>query len=738
MSGPETLYFFFDEQDRCLNVIDGIIIPSTTPRPLEYAPSGWQDISIQNQRNQKYFALDRSFTIPLEFVEDGAQILKDRYYNKGIEEKVFLVIMKQQLYFSDTEYGYYYTLLYRGEIDFSQLKHKGEKVTVNIMEGGASKYVKANETVKYPIPVDADPEAIKIKMDGIELQNSANFLLSAENHPPGSSGVIPMAYVRSEGTLLDVELNSAFIGWRTGQPLPYDVDNPFGGHPGQDDENRWFMRNPSSKDIRIDFGGSKLLINTQYDSGIGKGFSISVLKYDTSLSDNNADNNYKEALCIFTENNTANSRNTITECNLSGSLILKPGQRLRLIYVYQANYQWADGGSFVPITGGGNFIGNRIYFTESYFYARSFSRYRTTYIKALRPKRLYDKLGGKISDGTLQTESVALDTYKTFSVTCGDAIRGITGSEIKTSLSDFFQSFNPILSIGMGVVNGKLKLERKPDWIDNTHTIDLGEGKELIVSTALDYIFNSLKIGYPNQDYEDVNGKQEFNTTHIYTAPVTRVNKELDLTSVYRADCYGIEFTRINLEGKTTTDDSADNDVFVIHIKDTPIIDPVEGEVYELDRSLNQYASGLLTPETVFNLALSPKQCLLRNGQYLRSCFYKQDTGYLKFQTTDKNSSLVVAGPFGTVTENADVQIADLGDRLFVPVLLEFETRVPVDLLELLVVNPLQSFLTSYLEASLKGVPVKVGLAPEDQEAQTYQLLASPDTDLLPLINIFE
>src|SRR5574341_1183613 len=199
MQGPENLYFFTDDQNLWWYVENDLVLPSPTPVPLQYAPDGWEDIGIINQRNQKYFVMDRSFSVPLEFPEDGARILKDRFYNKGIGEKLYLVIAKQQLYMDATHYGFYYTLLYKGEIDFSEFSHEGPKVVVNIMEGGIVKYVKARENVKYQIPVDA-ADTIKIKWTGIKLRQKATYLLDNGALPNDLGGAtINLTLLGNEG-----------------------------------------------------------------------------------------------------------------------------------------------------------------------------------------------------------------------------------------------------------------------------------------------------------------------------------------------------------------------------------------------------------------------------------------------------------------------------------------------------------------------------------------------------------
>jgi hypothetical protein len=160
--------------------------------------------------------------------------------------------------------------------------------------------------------------------------------------------------------------------------------------------------------------------------------------------------------------------------------------------------------------------------------------------------------------------------------------------------------------------------------------------------------------------------------------------------------------------------------------------------VYELDRSLNPYATGLLEPDSVFNIWLSPKHCLLRNGDYIRSLFYKQDTQKLTFQTTEKNRELMVSPPGKTpVDEDADIEIAQLGERLFVPMAMEFTTQVPLNLFDILKQNPVKAFRFKYQGHTFTGIPVKIAIQPETNQAQQFQLLSSPENDLTVLEEVF-
>lgn len=711
MQGKSHIYFLVDEMNRSLYADGDIVNVSAIPRPLVFTPDGWTKIEINNQRNTKYFALDRSFSVPLDFVEDGALILKDAYYKKGVEAKVYLVILKQKLQLTKdgagniTGFGYYYDSFYRGEIDFSQFQHNGVKVTVNIMEGGIPKYIKASENTKFELDIEV-PEARYVYMDGVKLMQKASYVLG--------NGALPNDLGRATISL-------TMLGNESISSINAVTEDRVktGNSPGALwNANTWFLTTGNkSTDVTVTWDFNVYL---ELAAGVGGINPTNIILQMCVVESSSSTNNIPlqtlgvhDPILIYNhKHHFAGSFTTTIPANRRVILYMTsgPGSNADLTY-----YTYDNDGKF----------------SIEYTYT-----HRPTYIKVLPPEYVFKKLIEKVTDGLYQAESIVLAANHNVSMTCGDAIRGIPGSKIKTSLSDFFTSYDVQFDLGLGDISGKVKLEQKASWIDYNNPIDLGEVKGLKIKPAGDYLYKSIKIGYPEQQYDDVNGKQEFNNTSLFTTPITRVSKELNKMSAYRGDCYGIEFTRINLEGKTTTDDKSDNDVFLIHTEPTPTAGGPGTDFYKLDRSLNATASGVLDPPTVFNLFLSPKRCLERCGRFIHSLFYKLDSGKLVFQTTEKNAELKTTSP--SVIEKADVTIGSLLPQLFGPNLLEFETPAPVDLIEALEASPIRSFAGTYLGVPIAGIPVKVSAASETNEEQDYTLLASPSTALEPFIKIFE
>jgi len=117
---------------------------------LDHSPSGWDDTLIKYERSTKYWGLIRSFTIPLKFVLEGAELLREAFYNDGIEAEVKLEILKLN------RLSLEYYSAYVADLDFSSFNDSDCFVEITVIDGGASKYIKANEGTTYDVPVGSN------------------------------------------------------------------------------------------------------------------------------------------------------------------------------------------------------------------------------------------------------------------------------------------------------------------------------------------------------------------------------------------------------------------------------------------------------------------------------------------------------------------------------------------------------------------------------------------------------
>jgi hypothetical protein len=220
---------------------------------------------------------------------------------------------------------------------------------------------------------------------------------------------------------------------------------------------------------------------------------------------------------------------------------------------------------------------------------------------------------------------------------------------------------------------------------------------------AIDFIYNKIKIGFPDSSVDEINGLQEFCCEHTYSCgrkSPTVSNKELDLTSSYIHGMYSIENIRSYLFRDDNMSMGRDNDLCVVEIEDTMTdgaYNPRRG--YYLG-GINTIA-GMLYPNDVYNAGHSPKACLIRNLNYITS--YLNEDDIISLQTISKNKDLSQGGGNTYITENASLKmdvppgtIAQLNDKgvivsyfsgilpLFKPFVLEFSAEMPENLLVLM------------------------------------------------------
>jgi hypothetical protein len=673
-------YFIVDDLGRSYWVDgSGTVQVSSLPKELNYTPDGWQDKTISFGRNSQYHGLVRTFSLPMRFAKDGGRILRYIYYQYGIQGVANLVILKRDIISHTDVYQEYYT----GSIDLSQIDDQQDNDTVecNVMEGGLSMLINANENTKYEIPLDDD--ALVLLNDGIFIKGSASYGIQQGEAGTESQTLLGCLFVDQEGTFKDIIFNTvfSFIAGETIPPVP-----------------------PNTVDYLIRNDGADQVFTLAFKFRVTCALNTAYI-LRLNISDGNS---YLSTTIPFSGTIIDDA---ILEVDVTTDVTLLTGQRL-----------------IVSVTGG--FGSDPLnYMPDGTLKITFNARYKSTTTKCYRAIDVFKQLISKITDGKYTADSALLNgAARDYVITCGDAIRGLSGAKLKTSLSDFFRSINARFNIGLGIKNGQAIIEEKKYFYNDNTIVDLGEVARLSVSPAADYLFNTLKVGWPSQSYDDVNGRDEFNNTFQYTTPITRIAKELDLSSAYRADCYGIEFTRINLENKTTTDNDSDNDIFFINVKD----DGVGGLL--LNRPDFDSLSGVIAGSSVYNVLLSPKRCLLEAGNYLRAGLDKQETNYLKFQTTEKNAELVTTLDGVTITEKSDVPISSLNTQLFLPILFELDAEVPTNIVNLIDSDPYGLVKFTWQGNQYVGYIIECSQQPTMNPKQTFKLLAGKDNNMLNLI----
>lgn len=711
MAQPKAwLDFITDDQGRSYFYENGVVDKQAMPKWLPVGPDLWNDNTIKWARNLSYHELFRSFTTPFKYVKEGARIVRDQLIRYGTERKLYHVRHMLDKSFNG---GWQHKLFFKGELDLTRVEGTDDNVSVNIMEGGLSKFLSANENTEYEIDIDV-PEARIVKHDGIELKQSASMLV-LDNFQSAQNGnhSAPLQLLNQETIAINIKgVNRVQLGGNNGS----DQNNKLVS------EGLWFHTSSTGQNITVEWDfnmTSELATGISPNPGVQLFLVVRNLRDDGSLVKATTLNQFNGPTNVYRKNHFVGSA-TVTD--------IEPGTSL---YLFMGINIIGDTGDRAVTFTYDTVEPFKFNVTNAYY------RHRATFIKALRPMYVAQKLLDKMTGGGYTFVSNYISSeWDNLLITSGDAIRGITGAKLKTSWRDFYDSYNSVLNLSCGPKGTSLVVERKRNAYQNYLELDLNEVTDFKDDIANDWLYNVFKFGYPNTDTRDVNGRDEFNVGVTYTTQVTRAVKTYDAVSKYWASMYEIENIRINLDGKTTTDGENDNTVFFLHTEKLPTPGGAgePGTYFMLLRNAYDSITGLISPSTAYNIELHPELCMRRHGDFIRGSLYWLDGTYITRETSDKNDRVVVIKAGQTYIGNKNTLVGSLDPSLFIPFSFKTTGPMPLQTLDVLDTGPTGAFGFLYKGKRYYGFPLDVGLQPTDRPAQETIMICSPMTDITQLI----
>lgn len=685
----------------------GAVTTTGTATELNFAPEGWDEKALKWERGFDWWGVFTNMTLPLRFVRDGKEIVRYVYYTEGVDGNCELYI--ERLDRSTMTYSLYF----RGELDFSKIDNQENTYTViPVMDGDYMSKLKAEETTEYQIDLDTNPDYFYVYLDGIRVDNEVQYYPTiGYNINAGGPSTVPMTRLFEESRIgiqsfiQEVVVKSYAPAAATSYRLDYEnclVNNKVG--TVMEVDISWdFVYSIFSLPTSATYGNFSILIDHCDSNGIG-------------LSSTN----------IVPPTNPLTIFNTLQSVSGSTTFNLSFGDRLYIISFMGGTPGSAYGIEYQP---------NGLITLDVNF------RILPTYVKALHPKKVFDGLVNNISGGEVTTSSTVLTSNyasnggKDFAITTGDSIRGLAG-KLKTTFNDFFTSYNSILNLATWYDKSTKihHIEDKSEVFRNSASMVISGANDVSFKPLTEQLLNGFYIGYPEIKIEGLNGREAFNCKFEFSTPIKRVQNKKDMTSKYIADPFTIEIHRANLEGKTTTDSDEDNNIFLLHIKSTPSGTYLGKDYYQLERLAYSSISGLSHPAEMFNIELSPKRSLLRNGSLLRSLLHLADSDYIKFQSSDRNQDLETTLGAVTITENADVLISTLGTPLFIPIVAEFTCPVPIDIQTLLDTDPYGKITFPYNGITVEGYLLEASETPARRSSQQIKLLLTSNNTITDLI----
>lgn len=646
---------------RCQILINGISYEATDDL------KNWDDFELAYKRSN-YDGVIRSFSTKFEFVNRSYELLKEEFAKNYLSSKAGIAFYKRNN-------SWNWDKIFHCTLDFGTYSEDGMVVSINAVDDNLSAIIKAKRNILYEYPV-VDLYTRSLNYDGLKFQYEAKYVLGGKTYE--SDGV---QYVNITSISSGTNAYTIPIYKLSNSELP-PLDSPIIFSDAQFTGNSLEEGVPFAEalaDVHVDFNFTTDYYVHVYQ-GVVNSIKLRVFKKDSGGAIEDVWSHYSDGFYKYI--------NEIIPIDLI------KGQKVYFM---------------MELTFGAPVTNNVDVVFPNFSLGISFmSRINTVNIDVISPITVLGKLLDSMTDST-ETYSGLIDDYdprmsmdrlSTSYIMAAESARGLPNAKLYTSYKKFCDWMEAEFGYVPVINENTVTFMHRDKLFTSTVVKDLGtdiNDYEFSVNDSL--IYSSVKVGYDKEDYDSVNGRDEFRFTNEFSTGLNLRDNTLSLISPYRADAYGIEFL-VQKRGKDTTDNDSDNDVFFVSCDQ-------DGVNLKLYRAYTpSQLSGLLSPETMFNFQYSPRFMLEANKKYIGSC-----TGMLKFTSSDGNSDVAING----VKETDDFPTSG---RLFTVSEVEVKTSdmsTPSDLTGLVSFINKGEIITGYIK--------QMSLNVAKEKAATYTLI---------------
>lgn len=585
----------------------------------------WDDVEMSFKRND-YDGVVRSFSTKFQFANGAYSLLLKQYTDNYLKSNASIV-------FYIRNNSWLWNEKFRCALDFSTFSYNGTTCEINAVDNSLASLIKAKKGTQYEYPVDELTENEPLYYDRLQMSNEIKWIIPSESEDNSISKNITIdsksyysiplyLYGTPEITVKDiVEVGDV-------EEIKTNLD-----------EIPVFFKNTSKKSINIH------------------------LKVKFHINFGNPTPSYGYPSCFFYLLKREESGNHANEFNLSmkenglytisidKDITLKSGESLKMVFEVVREVEF-------PVTW-------TLYDMDTYLTITFYAKDIPVNIDLIKPlsllNRLLKSINGEKEGVTCEIVSGVDNRLNNTLIVAAESIRGIEDAKIYTSYTKFVKWMEAEFGFVPVVAENKVTFVHRDSLFQDVQIKDFTENsREFEYSVNSSLIYSGIKVGYDKQDYDSVNGRDEFHFTNEYLTGITLTDNVLDLISPYRADAYGIEFLAAK-RGEDTTDSKSDNDIFFVGAE-------LSGDKYELIRIP---ISGVISPDTMFNAMYSQHHMIKANEKFIGAF-----TDRLEFASSEGNSDVVIDG----VSEKADILISE---RSFTVGELSFETgdtEIPSDL----------------------------------------------------------
>ena len=550
----------------------------------------WEDVEISAKRKD-LGGVVRSFSNKFEFVKGAYDLLEAEYLANYTRASAILVI---------DSWGY--NEKFRCKLDFSTYQSDGYTISINAIDDSVASIINANKSQVYDIPVSELKEDT-LYYDRIKLLNKSTMYITPnfENELMPDYDRFMALRIQKRETLLPLaygEISTPVRGvmevYDVGMDIPYD-------NAGNTGYFALCLVDKIEINLRI-----RMLVDL-----------LTTAVTSLHIRHMSADNKLKSDKAILLSKDGSSAG--VTSVDESLSYAMRDGDRL-IAYI-------------LCVTSIGEDIDEIIKISRDYdFYIDYSARNKPVNIDAFSPKKLLSSLLSRM--GVSLPGDIVSGAMPIPWVMAAESVRGIKDAKVHTSFSKFCDFAKALLGYDYEILDNSVRFRHMNDFfVNETKELDHVSNMELSVDESL--IYSGVEIGFDKQDYDEINGRDEFHFKSSFSTGLDIKDNILSLISPYRADCYGLEFLA-NERDEESKDTDSDNDIFIVHARK-------DGDRLVLVREANGggiYAvTGVLFPDTIFNALYSPRNMLLVNKYRLDIC-----TDYLSFTASDGNSSISIGG----------------------------------------------------------------------------------------------
>lgn len=670
-------------------------------------PIGWNEDNKIFKRSTESHGMFINLSNKLEFYvgddlnDGGYNYLKEAYKTYGINAVVLLVkeenvsgILKE---------------VYRGYFDFSTYNSDNNKISIMFNESGLYEKIKARNTEELEVDrlTTMDGGVLEeLKTEILSLEGRKILIIDELNVTRSEERQVIDLASNDGGVILEKEKTEVALNFRSrvdyiSAIIPvtmvaeqagnvqtiYDYNCPsrdsgWGFEIASSTGNMFYDESPNNKTIKINFD-----LEIKKTAGANPSeVRIELVKYGGNLG-----LEFINAVTLVATFNPSNDYPiTFQEANYEAALLT--GESLAL--VIHARYTGTEAIVFEVVKA-------NIIISDETYSEPSLAKFvmpfealdRIINIITNEPKRLKSNALGRTDIGYNQDGIASLN-----GLTNGFWVREFNTSKITTSFQDFVDSYKSTWQLSYGIekigFDEIIRMEHISHFYQNVVTIKLKDNPGIINrKCAKDYFYSSVEIGYSQPSgtilYEEALGLDEYNIKNNFTTAITRIQNKFTSVSKYRADSYGTEFARRKPKAKFPEEDTRyDLSVMILDLKrgiGNIFQQRKWSDDFVVPTPFNKFTTGIYSPETATNLRLSPMNTLLRWGFWLKGGFMKNLSEYVRYSSSNGNSSLITEiNEVGGVprAENGNVLNSDLDKNLYNPEIISFEYPITNEIMK--------------------------------------------------------